>query len=67
MSVIFGLILAGLLVLGWFAPQAGDRWLRPLEHRLARFSRRRSLAVVSLSDNQQSAQQMLSDAQVLRR
>jgi hypothetical protein len=42
------LILAALLLLGWFSPQAGDRWFHPIEQSLARFSRRRGLTVVSL-------------------
>jgi hypothetical protein len=47
-SLLFGLTLAALLALGWFAPGAGDRWIRPLEQSLARFSRRRSATVLSL-------------------
>jgi hypothetical protein len=47
-SLIFGLIPAALLLLGWFVPLAGDRWLHPIEQSLARFSRRRSLTIVSL-------------------
>jgi hypothetical protein len=37
-----------LLVLGWFTPRAGDRWLRPIERALARFSRRKTLALATL-------------------
>jgi hypothetical protein len=39
---------AALLALGWFAPTAGDRWLRPIEQRLAHLSHRKTLTVVSL-------------------
>lgn len=48
MSLVFGLILVALLVLGWFSPKAGDRWLRPLERGLTRFSRRRALTITTL-------------------
>lgn len=48
MSVLFVAILALLLVAGWFAPRGGDRWLRPLEQRAARFARRKSVTIVSL-------------------
>jgi hypothetical protein len=41
-------MVAALLALGWFAPKAGNRWLRPLEQRLAQFSRRKTLTAVSL-------------------
>jgi len=47
-SLVFGLILVALLVLGWFMPRAGDRWLRPLERGLTRFSRRRALTITTL-------------------
>jgi hypothetical protein len=47
-ALVFGFILVALLVLGWFAPQAGDRWLRPLERGLSRFSRRKGLTVATL-------------------
>jgi hypothetical protein len=45
---VFGLILVALLALGWFAPRAGDRWLRPLEGGLIRFSRRKILTLATL-------------------
>ncbi len=48
MSLLFGLIVAALLALGWFAPRAGDRWIRPIEQSLVRFSRRRSATVLCL-------------------
>ncbi len=48
MFLLFGLIVAALLALGWLAPGAGDRWIRPLEKNLARFSRRRSATVLCL-------------------
>jgi hypothetical protein len=47
-ALVFELILVALLALGWFAPRAGDRWLKPIEETLARFSRRKALTVVSL-------------------
>jgi hypothetical protein len=47
-ALVFGLIVAALLLLGWFAPRAGDRWLGPLENRLAGFARRKSLTLVAL-------------------
>jgi hypothetical protein len=46
--LLFGLIVAALLALGWFAPGAGNRWIRPLEKSLARFSRRKSAMVLCL-------------------
>ena len=48
MAVAFGLILVALLVFGWFAPAAGERWLCPVERAFARFSRRRTLTMVTL-------------------
>ena len=48
MALVFALVLVALLALGWFAPRAGDRWLRPLEDRFIRFSRRKTLTVASL-------------------
>ncbi len=48
MALVFGLVLVALLVLGWFTPRAGDRWLRPIERALARFSRRKTLALATL-------------------
>lgn len=47
-AVAFGLILVTLLGFGWFAPTAGERWLRPIERAFARLSRRRSLTIVAL-------------------
>ena len=48
MALVFGLVLVALLALGWFAPRAGDRWLKPIELTLARFSRRKTLTVATL-------------------
>ncbi|HST09076.1 MAG TPA: hypothetical protein VLL05_01770 [Terriglobales bacterium] len=48
MAFLFDAMAAALLVLGWFAPKAGDRWIHPIEKSLARFSQRKALAVVSL-------------------
>jgi hypothetical protein len=47
-AVVFSLILVALLGFGWFAPTAGERWLRPVERAFARSSRRRSLTIVAL-------------------
>lgn len=48
MTYVFGLVLLALLALGWFAPRAGERWLRPLERALTRFSRRKMVTIASL-------------------
>ncbi|MGC2194316.1 MAG: hypothetical protein WA628_06550 [Terriglobales bacterium] len=41
-------IAAVLLAVSWRAPLIGDQWLRPLEQYAARFSRRKSLTILSL-------------------
>jgi hypothetical protein len=40
--------LAALFAVGWFAPLACDRWLRPIEQRASGFSHRKALTIVSL-------------------
>jgi len=47
-TLVFGLVLVAFLSLGWFAPRAGERWLKPIELTLARFSRRKALTVATL-------------------
>src|SRR5512144_2473259 len=47
-ALVFGLVLVALLALVWLAPRAGDRWLRPLERALIRFSRRKILTIACL-------------------
>ncbi len=43
-----GLAVAVLIVVGWFKPDIGDRWLRALEDRASRVARKRRLAVVAV-------------------
>ena len=48
MSLLLGAMLASLLVLGWYMPLVGDRWLRPLEQHAGGFARRKAITIVSL-------------------
>jgi hypothetical protein len=44
----FGLLAAILLLLGWIAPRAGDRWLGPLERGASSLSRNKGAVIVAL-------------------